>query len=244
MRNCKLVRADLRNANMAGANLEGADVSGADLRGASTARRHADGRLMVSAQMTAPICGHADRGPGRQAAARTRRAAAGAAARHDLWAASTGAEGAPIDLSGYDMRTAPWLAGACLSAIRAERAVFFGLALDGTGLQAAQLEGADFRSCRLMRADLRGVNLKAARLTNADLRDCNLGPLILPGNRSIISMLDGAEMRHADLRGANLRRAVLRRADLSSANLTGAQLDGTIFEGAKLIGTIGARLVP
>jgi uncharacterized protein YjbI with pentapeptide repeats len=160
--------------------------------------------------------------------------------KHERWVATQGREGAQLDLSGFDLRNAPALAGIELATLKASDSIFYGLNLAGTGFAAAQLDRADLRSCNLRGADLRGVSLKGARLINADLRDCRLGPLVISEGHRIVSHLDRAILRNADLRGADLTQAVLRGADLSNANLTGATLDGTDLGGTQLAGTIKA----
>ena len=240
MRRCKLVRADLHNALLNGANLEGADLSGANLHGASLRNAILTDAIFHNTETDgADFSGILNEKPAGPRLVELAESIETLLARHERWALTHGAEGDPLDLSGYDLRGTASLSGQCLSALRAKRAIFFGLALDGVALQAAQLEGADFRCSRLTRADLRGANLSAARLTNADLRDCNLGPLVLPGGRLIVSMLERVEARHVDLRGANLARAVMRGADLSAANLTGADLAGTDLGDALLAGAVG-----
>jgi uncharacterized protein YjbI with pentapeptide repeats len=241
MRNTRLVRADLRKATLAGADLGGADLSDADLRGANL-----DSAVLTDAVMEnthfvgANLKGTLDDKPAGLVVADLEEPLSALIAKHERWVESKGREGAQLDLSGFDLRTAPPLAGAELAALKASDSVFYGLNLVGIGLQAAQLERADLRSCNLRGADLRGISLKGARLTNADLRDCRLGSLVVTGGRSIVSRLDKTILRNVDLRGADLRHAVLRGADLSNANLMGANLDKADLEGAQLAGTIKA----
>jgi uncharacterized protein YjbI with pentapeptide repeats len=156
--------------------------------------------------------------------------------RHELWATTDGAEGEPLDVSSYDLRKVEGLPRRQLSALVGLHTIFYGMNLDGVALQAAQLEGADMRACRLSNSDLRGINLKGARLNYADLRDCNLGPLVLANGRILQSSLAGADCRHADFRGAIMHRANLRSANLSSANLIGAKLAGADLGDANLMG--------
>lgn len=187
MRHGKLVRADLRGALLRSAETEDAKIVGALIdTPAGRPLRELSEPIDIMLQ------------------------------RRERWAVSGGAKGSSIDLSGFDLRATMPLAGACLSAMRAESAVFFGLPLNDVGLQTGQLQGVDFRCCRMARANLRGVNLKLARPANADLRDCNL-VLTLPDNRSIVSLLEGAEMHHADLRepaagGIRARRSFFRES--------------------------------
>jgi len=240
MRHCKLVRADLHNANLTGADLSHADLSGANLNGASLRNAILTNAIMHYTETNgADLAGALTQVPAGRKLFELTEPIEALLERHERWCTSQGIEGTLLDLSGFDLRDVPQLAGRSLAALTAKGAIFFGLTLDGIGLQAAQLQGADFRSCRMNRADLRGINLTAARLTNADLRDCDLGPLALPGGRSVVSVLENAEARHVDLRGANLSRAVLRGADLSAANLTGADLNGADLDDTKLSGVIG-----
>jgi len=157
--------------------------------------------------------------------------------RHEQWVASDGREGAPLDVSGFDLRSASGLTGRRLSALVGYHAILYGMNLEGIALQTAQLEGADLRASHLGNSDLRGINLRQARLNHADLRDCNFGPLLLADGRVISSALDGADARQADFRGANLQRAVLRGANLGGALLEGARLDGADLTHANLVGT-------
>jgi uncharacterized protein YjbI with pentapeptide repeats len=239
MRNTRLVRADLRKATLAGADLGGADLSGADLRGANL-----NGAVLVEAVMESTHFAGEDLKdalndePAGPQLSDLDAPLPELLQRHERWVASKGHEGEQLDLSGFDLRSAPPLAGAELAALRANDSVFFGLDLSGIGLQAAQLDGADLRSCNLQGADLRGISLKGARLTNANLRGCRLGALVVNDDHTMLSRLDKAILRNADLRGADLSRAVLRGADLTNANLLGAVLDDAEIEGAQLAGTM------
>lgn len=239
MRNTRLVRADLRKATLAGADLGGADLSGADLRGADL-----NGAVLTDAVMEnthfigANLKGTLNDKPAGLLLSDLDEPLPVLIARHERWVQTKGRDGAQLDLSGFDLRNAPPLAGAELAALKASDSVFYGLNLAGIGLQAAQLDRADLRSCNLRGADLRGISLKSARLTNADLREARLGPLLVSEGQRVVSRLDKALLRNVDLRGAELGQAVLRGADLSYANLAGADLDGAEFEGALLNGTI------
>jgi len=242
LRNTRLVRADLRQATLAGADLGGADLSGADLRGANLS-----GAVLTEAVMEnthfigANLKGTLNEKPAGLLLSDLDEPLSELVAQHERWVASKGRDGTQLDLSGFDLRNAPPLAGAELAALKASDSIFYGLNLQGIGLQAAQLDRADLRSCNLRGADLRGISLKSARLTNADLRECRLGPLVVSEDHTIVSRLDKAAFRNADLRGADLDRAVLRNADLSNANLAGADFDGADLEGTLLAGTIKAN---
>jgi uncharacterized protein YjbI with pentapeptide repeats len=241
MRNTRLVRADLRRATLAGADLGGADLSGADLRGANLNNAVLTDAVMENTHFIgANLKGTLNDKPAGLLLTDLDEPLPALIAQHERWVESEGREGAQLDLSGFDLRTAPPLAGAELAALKASDSVFYGLNLMGIGLQAAQLDRADLRSCNLRGADLRGISLKGARLTNADLRECRLGPLIVKDKQKVITHLDRAILRNADLRGADLSEAVLRACDLSNANLTGARLDDADLTGCQLAGTIKA----
>lgn len=241
MRNTRLVRADLRKATLAGADLGGADLSGADLRGANL-----NGAVLTDAVMEnthfigANLKGTLNDRPAGLLLSDLDEPLAVLILKHERWVETQGREGSQLDLSGFDLRHAPPLAGTELAAVKASDSVFYGLNLAGIGFAAAQLDRADLRSCNLRGADLRGASLKGARLTNSDMRDCRLGALLVNEGQRIVSRLDRAILRNVDLRGADLAQAVLRGADLSNANLMSAELDGTDLEGTQLAGTIKA----
>ncbi len=99
IRRCKRVRADLHNATLHGANLDGADLSCANLQGASLRNAILTDVVFHRAEMDGTdLAGVLTQKPGR------RFAALGAPVqellrRHERWAATHGAEGAPLDLS-------------------------------------------------------------------------------------------------------------------------------------------------
>lgn len=175
MRNARFAQADLRDAVLAGADLEGADFANADVRGANF-----KGAVLIQVELeTAHTVGAifedalGDK-PAGLLIEDLETPLAVLIARHEAWVASEGREGRQLDLSGFDLRTAPPLAGAQLAALKARAAIFFRRDLSGIGLQAAQLDRADLRSSNLEGADLRGISLKGARLANADLRRCSV----------------------------------------------------------------------
>ena len=213
MRGCKLVRATMRGANFSGSNLEGADLSGADLRGACLR-----GAVLTGASMTMTETAGADmedmltdQPVGRPVSA-LGRPLDELARDHMAWIGSAGAEGAKLDLSGFDLRGSPAsLASMCLTMVKGIGTIFYGMNLEGIQLQAAQLEDSDLRTCRLKDADLRGINLKRAKLNNADMSGVNLRPLMIDDKRAMRSDLEGAKLRYVNLNGACLRGSELRR---------------------------------
>jgi uncharacterized protein YjbI with pentapeptide repeats len=241
LRNTRLVRADMRKATLAGADLGGADLSGADLRDADLNDAVLTDTVTENTHFVgANLKGTLNDQPAGLLVSDLDEPLAALIAKHERWVRSQGHQGAQLDLSGFDLRTAPPLAGIELAAVKAGDSVFYGLDLTGIGLAAAQLDRADLRSCNLRGADLRGISLRGARLSNSDMRDCRLGPLVVKDGQRIVSHLERAILRNVDLRGADLREAVLRGADLSNANLADARLDGTDLEGTQLAGTIKA----
>src|SRR3954467_6663851 len=105
MRGCKLVRATRRGANFSGRNLKGADLSGADLRGACLR-----GAVLTGASMNMTETAGADmedmltdQPVGRPVSA-LGLPLDELARNHMTWIGSAGAEGAKLDLSGYDLR--------------------------------------------------------------------------------------------------------------------------------------------
>ena len=242
MKDCKLVRANLkqacfRGADLAGADMSGADLSGADLRdavmvGVITSSWRADGAnqegaLTDSRSSGAPI----DNMP-----------AAEMLRDHAVWCESGGARGEPSVFDGVDLRALRSITGLNLTALSARNAIFYGLDMTGVQLQGARLEGADLRSTFMRRADLRGARLTGAKLAGADLREAQLGPLVIGRDRLLPADFSGASLRGADLSGADLRRADLTGADLSRCILHGAHTRHANLTDANLTGAKGLDL--
>jgi uncharacterized protein YjbI with pentapeptide repeats len=163
---------------------------------------------------------------------------------HRRFIESCGAAGAPLDLSGFDLRSAGAFAGACLTMMTARNAVFYGMDLSRTALQAADCAEADFRDCRLDGADMRGIVLCGARLDGASMQGAQLRALVIDPSRRMQSDLSGACLRHVDLRGADLRDVLLVGTDLSFADLTDANLTDVDLSAAKLCGCKGVAAAP
>jgi uncharacterized protein YjbI with pentapeptide repeats len=243
MKDCKLVRANLKGAAFRGADLAGADLSGADLTGADlrdavlvgvtsamwrTDGANLDGALTDNRSSGAPVA---------------KLPAADMLHEHAVWCETGGAEGQPSVFDDVDLRALGSITGLNLTALSAKRAVFYGLNMEGVQLQGAHLEEADLRSTNLRRADLRGARLTGARLNGADLREAQLGPLMLGPERLLPADLTGANLRAADLSGADIRRAILVRADLTRAVLHGVQARNADFGEAVLTGVRGLEPV-
>ena len=150
----------LQGANFAGCDLAGADFGQADTRGACFR-----GAVLAGASFTYTDTAGADMrdtlsdAPGGRLVAELGVGLEELLRRHLAFIGSNGAEGGPLDLSGFDLRGNGSLAGACLTMATARKAVFYGLDLSGAAMQAAKCKEADFRDCRLDEADLRGIDL-------------------------------------------------------------------------------------
>jgi len=155
---------------------------------------------------------------------------------------SSGAAGAPLVLSGADMR-GEWLAGFDLRG-----AMMRGCRLDGCVLRGADLRGADLAGCTVAGADLSGAVLDGADLGGVDLSTLS-SEAVLPA-RLAGCELSGARLggrvwpRGVDLSGTRGARVELGGAVLVEARLAGAVLPGARMAGAVLCGAVlsGARL--
>ena len=87
-------------------------------------------------------------------------------------------------------------------------------------LRPITVQGGQWSSVLLRRADLSGQALSGLVMVEADLSESDLTDADLSG-----SDLSRASLRRADLRGTDLRRATLVGADLSGARVEGARLD-------------------
>lgn len=235
MRGCKLVRAHIRGANFTGSNLQGADFAQADTRDACFRGAVIAGAKFEYADLAgADLRDVLSDKPSGRLLSELNTSLAELLRLHMEFIASSGAEGAALDLSDFDLRGAGEFAGACLTMLTAQRTVFYGLDLSHTALQAARCANADFRDCRFDCADLRGIMLAGAVLNGASMRGVNLHSLAIDETRRMPSDLSKASLRHVDLRGADLRGALLVGADLSFANLTDANLTDVDLTGARL----------
>ena len=235
MRGCKLVRAHIRGANFTGSNLQGADFAQADTRDACFRGAVIAGATFEYANMAgADLQGALSDKPNGRLVDELHASLDELLRLHRQFIESCGAAGSALDLSGFDLRTAGEFAGACLTMVTAHNAVFYGLDLSRTEMQAAQCAEADFRDCRFDGADLRGIVLSGANLNGASMRGARLRGLVIDPSRRMQSDLSGASLRHVDLRDADLRGVRLKGADLSFADLTGADLTDVDLAGAKL----------
>jgi uncharacterized protein YjbI with pentapeptide repeats len=237
MRGCKLVRAHIRGANFTGTNLEGADFAQADTRDACFR-----GAVIIGANFEYTDLAGADLRdvlsdkPSGRLLAELNATLEELLRKHREFIDTCGAAGTALDLSGFDLRKAGAFAGTCLTMLIAPQAVFYGLDLSGTALQAARCAKADFRGCRLDGADLRGIDLAGATLNGASMRGVKLRALVMGAGKRMHSDLSGANLRNADMRNADLRGVRLAGADLSFADLTGADVTDADLGEAQLAG--------
>jgi hypothetical protein len=110
--------------------------------------------------------------------------------------------------------------------------------LDGVELAYSLLQGANFASARLDKADMTGgiqaqgasfllATLQGADLTGAHLQDADFSSANMQGAILNFAQLQMANLRDADLEGASLLQAWLHGADLTGAKITAADLRGT-----------------
>ena len=238
MKDCKLVRANLKAATMTGVNLSVADLSGADLSGADLRDAVLTGAKTVAWNVSAANLAGVltDRPAG---VAVTDMPYEQMIEDHALWCETGGRHGAHSVFNNADLRNLKSVRGFNLTALTAAGAVFYGLDMEGVQLQGAHLEDADLRACNLRRADLRGARLARAKLSGADLRDAQMGPLMIAAERFLPCDLTGAVLKNADLARVDLRRATLVGADLSWANFTNAMLKDADLTGVERTGARG-----
>ncbi len=234
MKNCKMIRANLKQADFTGANLEGSDLSGADLTDANLTDSVLAGVDLTMATLhQARLDNALTDAPVGTPMADLDPPVLDQIEDHIRFIESGGAEGNAANLSGVDMRPIKLMANLNLAALSARGTTFYALDMSSVKFQGAHLEGADFRSANLEGADLRGANLTGADFSGAVLRDCNMGPLIISAKRRLPTQLVEAKLRNVDLRGADLAQAVLDRADITGARLDGAKTESASMNGVR-----------
>jgi len=236
MRGSRLIRAHVQGANFSRCDLEEADFSQADMREACFR-----GAVLSSANFNYANVAGADMEDTLSDKPRGRLIGELDSSleelfrRHRQFIDSSGAAGALLDLSGFDLRgSGPWV-GACLTLAKASGAVFYRLDLTRAELQAAKCQGGDFRNCRLDEADMRGICLAGSRMNNASMRKVDLRALQMDQGRRMPADLSDASLRHVDLSGALLGGVQLAGADLSFSDLTDVDLTHVDVAGAKLV---------
>jgi hypothetical protein len=109
--------------------------------------------------------------------------------------------------------------------------------LEGAEMAYALIQGANFSSARLDKADMTGgvqaqganfllATLQGADLTGAKLQDADFSSANMQGAILNFAQLQAANLRDADLEAASLMQAWLFGADLTDAKITGADLRG------------------
>ena len=109
--------------------------------------------------------------------------------------------------------------------------------LEGVELAYSLVQGANFTSARLDKADMTGgiqaqgasfllATLQGADLTGAQLQDADFSSANMQGAILNFAQLQAANLRDADLEGASLIQAWLHGADLTGAKITAADLRG------------------
>jgi uncharacterized protein YjbI with pentapeptide repeats len=103
-----------------------------------------------------------------------------------------------------------------------------------SGLQCANLTGADLSGLSLAQVDFTGAIMRNASLQHADLTQATLDRADLTGADLSNAQMIQVSARYAKLVGAKLANADLTQADLTGADLAKANLSGTSFTQATL----------
>ena len=103
-----------------------------------------------------------------------------------------------------------------------------------SGLQCANLTGADLSGLSLAQVDFTGAVMRDADLQHADLTQATLDQADLSGANLSNAQLTQVSARYAKLVGAELANADFTQADLTGADLAKANLSGTTFTQATL----------
>ncbi|HVZ30337.1 MAG TPA: pentapeptide repeat-containing protein [Asticcacaulis sp.] len=238
MKNCKLVRANLKqaimdNVDLGGADLSGADLSGASLKDAVLIGAKTDMWRTSQADLTGILT---DKVVGTDV---TLLPYGMMLHEHAKWVDTLGKEGKPSTFDKADLRALKSIRGLNLTALSAKGAVFYGLDMSGVQLQGAHLEDADMRNCNLSGADLRGVRMYRVRLDGANLTGANLGALVIDQGRFLPADLREARLRGCNFANADLRQVMLDGADLSRSNLENASMNLEQLEHATCVGLRG-----
>jgi uncharacterized protein YjbI with pentapeptide repeats len=235
MANIDLSQANLENANMAHvdltqANLENARMAGVVLTGATLTDSKMEGATLNYA-LTDEAQGKVfDYSEGEEDSPLVQILKA-----HSQWIQFGGkGSGQRADLSGYDMRNITDLARYSLTAVKAEDAVFQGMALLSAQMQSGDFNRSDFRDVKFIEADLRASKFVGAKMSRANLSNANLSPLFFGGDKKIVTDLTDIDLSFSDLSGCNLQNAILVRANLEGANLSEADIRGCDLTDANL----------
>lgn len=129
------------------------------------------------------------------------------------------------------------LDGAHMAGIDMRNAKLEEAKLEGVELAYSLIQGANFSSARLDKADMTGgiqaqganfllATLQGADLTGAQVQDADFSSANLQGAILNFAQLQAANLRDADLEAASLMQAWLFGANLTDAKITGADLRG------------------
>jgi uncharacterized protein YjbI with pentapeptide repeats len=103
-----------------------------------------------------------------------------------------------------------------------------------SGLQCANLTGADLSGLSLAQVDFTGAVMRDANLQHADLSQATLDQADLSGANLSNAQMIQVSAKDAKLVGAQLGHADFTQADLTGADLAKANLSGTTFTQATL----------
>lgn len=236
MSGANMTGADLRGAQLVGADLSNADIGGAKLKGANTKSAILTGVTVAllrdaEADLSDAIT---DENVG-VSVSDLLEPLPKLLGEHREWLKTRGEKGRQLDLTEVDMRRVGTLSQEHLTAIKAIKAKFFGMALFEVKMQSAVLDGSDFRSCDMAESDLRGSSFVGVNFSHAKLQNVDCGALMLgAGGTSRFNPcnFEGAIFRYTKMAGGMYKDANFKGADLSYADLSGCDLRGTDFSGA------------
>jgi len=205
--NCSLKGVSFGNAKLDGANFSGAILQGANFKGARLTNASFKNAVLTGVNLKdlgvpAEALEGCIRDVTPEAAARFDELKAKLDA-HQSWITSGGAQGAPANLDGEDLRPLhQLLVGRPLTGLSARRANGVGLDFSGSHIQAAKLDGADLRDANFSNADLRGTSLRGARLSHARFDKANLCSLPLANGAMLAPNFEETDVSEEQFFGA------------------------------------------
>ena len=231
--NTRLTEAKLGHASLCQANLKGCDLSGAELVDADLSGADLSQAMMIATELTGANLSDVKLSSTILELSRLSHAQRAnvpvegvvkpsydylppamihmAVRRHEEWIAGGGQDGKRLDFEGNQN-----LAGA-----RFRRCQLVGIDLASAILDMADLAYSELCDANLTGASLRGTTLRGADLSRANLTGAQLVAMVLKGNKTWPTVLDGALLRFADLSNASFSHAVMNYADIGGSILSG-----------------------
>jgi uncharacterized protein YjbI with pentapeptide repeats len=237
--NARMANIDLSQANLENANMSYVDLTKADLEGARMAGVVLTGATLTGTKTEGAVMEYVltDKAQGKvfDYSEGADSPLVQILKSHSQWIQFQGkGSGQRADLSGYDLRNITDLARYSLTAIKAEDAIFQGMALLSAQMQSGDFNRSDFRDVKFIEADLRASKFIGAKMSRANLQNANLSPLFFAGDKEIVADLTDVDLSFSDLSGCNLQNAILVRANLQGSNLSEADIRGCDLTDANL----------